>query len=261
MHAYGIPLQPRNIDYSTLRYNGMKILMEIPINTIHNLIGTPIMAAFAYDTLMRNRYNNNITGKMLGWAALLGSLATAFLWIPVVFTQDQQLLSVSTLLSDICAYSLFLLLAQICIRAFLPNRPLASNIAKFAAVATFAVGTIEAFFRSLSPPYAVRVGLSESGRLTMFYTQSVIYQICSALGGLSLVCIGIYFWSRADSAAELKQKVKIRSVALGFIVSSLGYILVPTFPVDSQATAIGVFLGIGFGIIGLGYSISKLIRH
>lgn len=234
--------------------------MEVPLNILHNYIGLPVMAGLAFETLRRNRTTNNTTGILLGLASLFGAFATAALGIPVLFTQDPTLLSIGTLFGDLFLTILFLIMWIISIRAFLANHPKIVPIAQAAVVALTIACIVEAFHRNifLSPSTEV---IQSNGGIALVYKDSILYQVLSGLDSVALLFMSTYFWRQGKDVVKTSQRIRIRSVALGFTLGALGFILVAAFPVEYQVNVTGAFMGTGFGVLVLGYVLSQRAKR
>lgn len=227
------------------------MLMEVPINLLHNYIGTVVMTGLSIDILRRNRRNPNPTTLYFGLATAAVAVATAALGIPALFTHDRFILSATTFLSDIAVSVTLLFLWIISIRAFLSKFPKLSKVA-LAIVGALAVTTmIEAIFRNLTFPYGTHIETTASGQLAVIYYHSMLFNILTAINSLSLLCISAYFLRQASQPPALSQRIRLRGVSIGFIIAGFNFITTPLMPIEKQALYIVACFTLGFLVIAV----------
>lgn len=232
------------------------MLMEIPINLLHNYIGTIVMSGLSIDILRRYRRNPNPTTLYFGLATAAAAFATAFLGIPALFTQAPFILSATTFLSDLFVSVTLLFLWIISIRAFLANHPLTSKIALGAASGLAIVSMIEAIFRNLTFPYGTHIERTANNQLAVIYEHTLLFNVFLAVNSLSLLFIAIYFAKQASLPPARSQRIRLRGVSSGFIIGAINFMTTPLLPIEQQALYTVACFTVGFLIIAVAGIIS-----
>ena len=75
--------------------------MSIPLNLIHFYIGAPILAYISIHGLFFTRNKNNIVTRYFAWATGVYAIAACIYALPVLFTHDSDVLTLTTVIADI----------------------------------------------------------------------------------------------------------------------------------------------------------------
>mgnify|MGYP003452325729 CR=1 FL=1 len=78
--------------------------MSIPLNLIHFYIGAPILAYISIHGLFFTRNKNNIVTRYFAWATGVYAIAACIYALPVLFTHDSDVLTLTTVIADIVQY-------------------------------------------------------------------------------------------------------------------------------------------------------------
>lgn len=235
--------------------------MEIPYNIIHNYIAFPVLLIIGIDALRRNRANHNITASYVGLACIMGAIAAFCFGFPALFTHDARALSIWTFVGD-CAYTFaMLLLWLILIRGTLAHKRTLFVAANSLAVILGIVSLVEAVHRNLILSHSAYISSTAGGGIALLYVDSLSFQIINGLNSLALALIGVYFWRQGKGAATKAQRLRIRSLAVGFLFFAAAFVITPIFPVDNQAQISVALLSAGLIIIGFFAVIGAIAGH
>lgn len=227
------------------------MLMQIPLNILHDYIGAIVMGGLSIDLLRRNHRKPNSTTLHFGLATACMALATIAFGFPALLTHDTYRLSIGTFVGDLFATAAMLFLWFISIRAFLATRPRLSQIANVLVVLLTVACIAEGIHRNLTPPYGTSVIVHDGGQLALVYTDSLLYKILNPIDSLALVLISIYFFRQASIPTEKSQRLRLKSVSIGFIFGALAFLITPTLPLNQQLPFTAIMLGIGFLTIAI----------
>ena len=232
------------------------MLMEVPINLLHNYIGTVVMAGLSIDILRRYFRNPNPTTLYFGLATASVVFVTASFGIPALFTHDAFWLSVFTFVGDLFLSVTLLFLWIISIRAFLSNRPTLAKIAAGSVGLLAAASMVEAIFRNLTYPYGTHIERTATNQLAVIYDHNMLFNILTAVNSLSLLFISIYFIRQASQPPALSQRIRLRGVSIGFIIAAFNFIATPLLPLEKQALFTVACFTVGFLVIAIAGIIS-----
>lgn len=236
--------------------------MEVPLNIIHDYIGLPVLLGVSIDLFNRQRVSKNSTTFRFAWACLLAAIACVAFGLPPLLTSDPKILSIGTLIGDTAISLTMFFLWTIVIRAFLGRSKLFSRLAWVAAAVLTAANIVENFVRNLSTsPYSTELVTNANGRIAVVYNDSTLYPILHGLNSLALLLVAIFFWTQAKDAPDRGQKVRIRSLAVGFMLFTAAYVISPTFPLEQQAVVSAILLSSGLLIIGLANIVGSMISR
>lgn len=232
--------------------------IDVPWNVVHNYIGFPVLLFIGIDTLRRNKDNDNLTSRYLGWTCILSSVALLAFGVPALLTHDARLLSIGTLVGDFAYASGMLLLWLIILRAAFGSRPRVLKVMNTLFVLlTFGL-YVEALVRNLQTPYSTFIKQIEGG-VALTYTDGMWYTVLNGIDSLALLFIGIYFWRQAGGAETSAQKMRIRSLAAGLLCFAAAFVVTPMFTLSDQARISFILISVGIVIIGVFNIVGSLI--
>lgn len=238
------------------------MLMEVPLNIIHNYIAAPVLFGLGVDLLRRYMRNKNRTSLFLAATCLLATLSVLSFGIPVLFTHNLQVLNAWTFVGDVAFSFSLLLLWFISIQAFLGRWPAAVKIATTLVIGLTIACIVDAVQRTLIPPFDGIELMRANGQLALLYKDTLSYSILNGLDSIVLIFIAIFFWRQGKAAPDAGQRIRVRGVALGFSIAAGGFILVPALlPVHKQfqvSTILWIASCLTIAVAGiLGWSLSR----
>jgi len=238
--------------------------MEIPLNVIHNYIGFPVLMGLGIDTYRRFLRNKNTTSLYFSIACILASIAMACFCMPVLFTQDSRSLSIGTFIGD-CSLALsMMMLWLICTRAFLGRYRAVSTVANIVIISFTGLLIENAVTRNLGNAVSTEVTRSATGALSLSFTSSMAYNILTGIDSLVLFFIALFFWRQADAAPDKGQRLRIRSIAVSFIILASPFYVAPALPLEEQYKVSATLWALGALVLAamnlIGSIISSSVR-
>lgn len=215
--------------------------MEVPLNSLHYYLGFPILLGLGIDSIRRYHKNRNTTSLYIGMACTLAGIALAAFGLPVLFTHNPKELSLGTMIGDISMAIAMMYLWFICIRAFLGSRKnlvLTANITAIVLMVLVSFGSIMA---NLFEPYGTQITHNPEGGISLTYTEHMDFVILSGINSISLLLIALFFWRQGSAAPTKGQSIRIRSIAVGFILA-IGPFITASFLPSSVQTIFGVIM-------------------
>lgn len=237
------------------------MLMEVPLNIIHDYIGAPVLLGLGIDAMRRYRKNRNSTSLFLSLACLVEAIGLMGLGLPVLFTHDPQLLSLGTFVGDTAFALSMMFIWIICIRAFLGKYSRAQSIAGVLIGALVIVSFATAAARYLRPPYDSVEVIRSSGSLALTYKDTLTYTIVNGLNSIALVLLAIFLWRQGRDAPDIGQRLRIRGLAFSFCFIASAFLIVPALPVENQLRVSVLLWSLAFIVIGVFGTIGGMLSR
>jgi hypothetical protein len=176
---------------------------------------------------------------------------------PSLFTFNPKTLSFFTFIGDCTQAASLLFLWLLSIRAFLGTKPKAMFTANVLVFLLAIASMIDAIIRNVSPPYLnTKIVMISDRTYDIVYANSMSYNILTGINSLAFFLLSFYFWKQADSAPTSGQKLRIRGLAIAFLITSLVFVGMPVIPFhglfeikDSILTIIFLIIVVS-GIVG-----------
>jgi len=233
--------------------------MQIPLYDTHFYIGFPVLLWLAYDSYKRYKNNQNVSALYIALASLFLSFSMLTWGFPALFSSDPKLLSYFTFIGDSCQTISFLFLWLLSIRAFMGSKPLLKNIAYFTLISLVMVGILDAMRRNLNPPYSTNLNMV-SGIPDIVFTAAPSYNILTGIFSISLFLLSFYFWKQAGKAPSKSKILRIRSLAIVFLLTSLVNALMPGILLPGKFDIKDALLTIIFLMISISAMASNLLN-
>ena len=94
---------------------------------------------------------------------------------------------------------------------------------------------------NLRYPYGTSVVRDAAQGVSLAYNDTWVYALLIGVHSVALILIAVFFWGQGSHVPRLGQRLRVRSIAVGFILGSTPFLINPLLSLDAQAVVGVVF--------------------
>lgn len=229
--------------------------MGIPLNLIHFYIGAPVLAYLAIHGLFFTKDKQNVITRYLAYGATFFFFAALLYALPVLFTHDSSVLTLTIIIADIFQYASLACVGFLATRLSLSRWPIANKILN--AVVLLMTGIYISISIHENLKYPTYVLQNDSG-LTLRFVSSHLYDMWNGIAYSSFIFVGVSFLFQIRQVQRMCQRYRIAAFGIFFLVIGLLFAAVPIFGLDIASTSITFAIALAFILMGVLLALSLL---
>jgi peptidoglycan/LPS O-acetylase OafA/YrhL len=229
--------------------------MSIPLNLIHFYIGAPILAYISIHGLFFTRNKNNIVTRYFAWATGVYAIAACIYALPVLFTHDSDVLTLTTVIADIVQYISLGIVGLLATHLSLTRWPWvrrAANLVIFLASLVFIY--VSYHENTAFPAQFVMM----DGVAHFEYVSTRTYSIMTGFAFSPLLFVGLSFLMQVREAMRTSQKYRIAGFGVFLAIVGLVMVVAPIFRFDIATTAVTIPVVVAFVLMTILLMLSYL---